>query len=443
MNMDKHILKKIRDNMPESLKYLAAPFIRNKLINNKEFCNYYDILVRRESIGPAKIAEYQLNQLKHILIHSYQNVPYYKELFNRINFKPENLNCLEDIKIIPFLTKEIIRENYDKLISLKMIKGGSYSTTTSGSTGEPLKLLLDYDSFFKESAFLYYFRRNIGYQFKDKLVTFRGIEFGEKLWKFNPVNNETIFSAFKLSNQTIELYIKKINEIKPSYFSGYFSSIYFFAKLLSESNQSLNFKLKGIIFISENIIEVERLFVESFFNVKSITYYGHTERCVIAQEFNHNEYFFDPYYGFTEQIRINDSSFQIVGTGFLNKSMPLVRYKTDDICQPSNNGAFSITGRRNTNDFLIGINDEEISYASLHFLSDILKNVIKYQFIQNKKGKAVLLLVPGKDFKTSEIAFIKSEVDKKLEGAIDLEIKVEDNVILTSRGKFQMFIRTV
>lgn len=441
--MNKHFLKSIRDKMPESLKYITTPVFRNKLLKNKEFCKYFSLLESREALSPLKIKEYQLDQLKHILIHSFQNIPYYKELFNKISFKPEELSSFNGIKIIPFLTKEIIRENFDKLISVKKVKGGCYSTTTSGSSGEPLKLLLDYDSFFKENAFLYYYRKKLGYQFEDKLVTFRGIEFGEKFWRYNPINNETIFSPFKLSRQTLELYRKKINEIKPSYFSGYFSSIYFFAKLLSESNQSLNFKLKGIIFFSENIIEVERLFVESFFNVKSITYYGHTERCVIAQEFNHNEYFFDPYYGFTEQIRINDSSFQIVGTGFLNKTMPLVRYKTDDICRTFNNGTFSIAGRRNVNDFLIGINDEKISNSSLHFLSDFLKNVIKYQFIQNKKGKAVLLLVPNKDFKTSEIAFIKSEIDKKLKGVIDFEINVEEKAVLTARGKFQMFLRTI
>src|ERR1035437_4125162 len=334
--MNKHFLKSIRDKMPESLKYVTAPFFRIKLIKNKEFCKYYNLLERREVISSERIKEYQLSQTKGILVYSYQNVPYYTELFNKINFKPEKLNSFDDIKIIPFLTKEIIRENFDKLISTKKVKGGYYSTTTSGTTGEPLKLLLDYDSFFRENAFIYYFRKKLGYQFEDRLVTFRGIEFGKKFWRYNPINNETIFSPFKLSRLTLELYIKKINEIKPSYFNGYFSSIFYFAKLLSENNIKLNFRLKGIFLSSENINEVERLFVESLFNVKSLTFYGHTERCVIAQEIKHNEYSFDPYYGFTEQIKIKDNSFEIIGTGFLNKTMPLIRYKTDDVCLTAN-----------------------------------------------------------------------------------------------------------
>ena len=42
--MNKHFLKNIRDNIPESLKYLSAPFIRYKLIRNDEYCRYYKLL---------------------------------------------------------------------------------------------------------------------------------------------------------------------------------------------------------------------------------------------------------------------------------------------------------------------------------------------------------------------------------------------------------------
>jgi len=397
------------------------------------------MLGSREAYSPERIKEYQFNQLKNILLHSYHNVPYYSDLFNKIQFNPERFNSLDDLKIIPFLTKKIIRENFDNLISVKKVPGGCYSTTTSGSTGEPLKILLDYDSFFKENAFLYHFRKKLGYKFEDKLVTFRGIDFGGKYWRLNPINNETIFSPFKLSKQTLELYRKKINEIKPSYLNGYFSSIYFLAKLLSENNQFLDSKLKGIFLSSENVDDAERRFVEEFFNVRTLTFYGHTERCVIAQEFAHDEYLFDPYYGFTEQIETGDDTNEIIGTGFLNKTMPLIRYKTDDICQENIDGKVTIKGRRNINDFLIGKNDEKISNSGLHFLSDILVTVSKYQFIQERKGNAVLLIVPNKNFISSELSFIKKEIDKKMRGIIDFEIKLQENLTLSSRGKFQMF----
>ena len=68
--------------------------------------------------------------------------------------------------------------------------------------------------------------------------------------------------------------------------------------------------------------------------MKSITFYGHSERCVIAEEMTQNRYKFDPYYGYTEQIHNENNNYSIVGTGFLNYIMPFIRYKTDDICTP-------------------------------------------------------------------------------------------------------------
>jgi len=441
--LDKHFLKSIRDNTPELIKHFASPFFRNKIVANKYFHQYLMLLVDRENLDQEVIKEYQLKQLKEIVSYSYQCVPYYRELFNENGFDPLKMNSFDDLKMIPFLTRKIIRENFNKLISSQKVKGGYYNTTTSGSTGEPLKILLDYNSIFKETAFVCYFRQELGYQIEDSLVTFRGIDFGGKLWKYNPMNNETIFSPFKLSMLTLDLYVKKINEIKPAYLNGYHSAIYYFTRLLYESNTKLDFSFKGIFFTSENVVEDERIFVESFFNVPSMIFYGHTERCVIAQEIKHNEYQFDPFYGFTELVEAEGNSFEIIGTGFLNRAMPLIRYKTEDVCAPINDTAVTIKGRRNINDFLIGINGEKIYNSSLHFLSNILGNVIKYQFIQSEIGKAELLVIPITDLSVSDVMYIKRGIDKKLKGIIDFEIKIVENMILSKRGKYQMFINTV
>jgi phenylacetate-coenzyme A ligase PaaK-like adenylate-forming protein len=394
-------------------------------------------------MSPESIKEYQLNELRAILIHSFENVPYYTELFKSINFNPEKVNSFEDINVIPYLTKDIIRRNFENLKSVKRIKGGSFSTTTSGSTGEPLKVFLDFNSFFSETAFIYYYRKKLGYLFEDKVVTFRGIGFGDKLYSLNPVNNETIFSPFKLSAETLDVYRKKINEIKPAYFNGYISAIYYFAKLLSDKGQSLEFQLKGIFLTSENINGPERLFVESFFKVKTITFYGHTERCVIAQEFKQGEYMFDPFYGYTENLNLNDDVYEIIGTGFLSRTMPLIRYQTNDICRLAANNMISISGRRDINDYMVGINDEKITHPALHILSDILVNVTNYQFIQEKKGQAVLLIVPNKDFHLSEIPHIKNSIERNMKGVIEFEIKIVDKMILSPGGKYQMFINDI
>jgi phenylacetate-CoA ligase len=437
--MNKQFLKNIRDNMPESLKYITSSLFRNKLVWNKEFCKYYDLLVGRESLDPESIKVYQLSQLKQILVHSYQNVPYYQELFDKIGFDPSKFSGFEEMEQIPFLTKEIIKENFEKLISKKVVKNGSYLATTGGSTGEPLKVLLDYDSIFKENAFIYYFRKRLGYEFEDKLGTFRGIEFGNKLWKLNPMYNELVFSPFKLSRVTLKEYVDRINEYNPNYLNGYLSSIFMFAKLLDESNLKLTIKLKGIFLISEDIDDFKRNFVEQFFSARSSTFYGHSERCVIAEEVISKRYVFDSFYGYTEQIMNEYDQLLIVGTGFLNYTMPLIRYMTDDVCTPEN-GSFYISGKWKGTDGLYGKNNEYFGHAAFNFHTDIFKNISGYQFVQKEKGKADLLIVANKDFKLSEVDAMKKEIDRKTKSVIAFNIKIVDNLILSPSGKFKMFV---
>jgi len=440
--MNKQLLKKIRDNLPEPVKYLTAPVFRNKLIKNKEYLRYKNLLSERESLGNEVVEQYQLSELKRILIHSYENVPYYTELFNRVEFSPYKIKSAKEIKIIPILTKEIIHSNFDKLISTKKIPGGHYNATTGGSTGEPLKVLLDYNCVFKENAFIDHYFKKLGYQTKDRFATFRGINFGDKFWKYNPMYNELIFSPFKLSSKTVSTYVNKMNKIKPDYLHGYLSSLVYLARLMAEIDLKLKKPIKGIFLISESIDKNNRNFLESFFQTKSLTYYGHSERCIIAEEVHPNEYTFDPYYGYTELIQTKDSGNTIVGTGFLNKTMPLIRYKTDDICY-SNGEYFMIDGRWKGSMGLLGINNEFVSHAAFNFHSEIFRNVTSYQFIQKQKGKADLLLVVNQNFKTEEIKIMNKEIDKKTKGVIEFNIKVTDQLILTNRGKYKMFISDI
>jgi len=429
--------------MPEPLKYLTASLFRNKLIKNKTYRQVERMLMERAALDEETIQKNQFNSLKEMLTYANNYVPYYTELFKKVGFQPKKMKMVKEMEVIPFLTKELIRENFESLISTKEVSGGHYIATTGGSTGEPLKVLLDYDCVFKENAFVNHFRSKLGYKLSDKLATFRGVEFGDKLWKYNPMQNELIFSPFKLSKKTIVRYVNKINSYKPQYLNGYLSSLYFFAKLLSENNLELNAPLKGIFLISENIDHSQRQFIEDFFKVKSSTFYGHSERCIIAEELTPNEYSFDPYYGYTEFIDNKDNTYTIVGTGFLNKTMPLIRYKTDDVAISLINGKYKIDGSRKSTMGLYGKNDEFFAHAAFNFHSDIFKNVVGYQFIQKQKGIADLLIVVNQQFHVAEIDLMKNEIDKKTKGVIDFNIKVVDKLVLSKRGKFKVFISKI
>ena len=54
----------------------------------------------------------QLEKLKKTVKHGYENVPHYKEAFDKAGVKPEDIQTLEDITKLPLITKEDIAANY-------------------------------------------------------------------------------------------------------------------------------------------------------------------------------------------------------------------------------------------------------------------------------------------------------------------------------------------
>jgi phenylacetate-CoA ligase len=60
--------------------------------------------------------EYQINELRDLLIYSKENVPYYGKLFADYEFNV-NITSVEDLSVLPILTKDIINNNFNDLIS--------------------------------------------------------------------------------------------------------------------------------------------------------------------------------------------------------------------------------------------------------------------------------------------------------------------------------------
>jgi phenylacetate-CoA ligase len=254
--------------------------------------------------------------------------------------------------------------------------------------------------------------------------------------------NELTFYPIRISKRTIHAYAKKLNEFKPQYLNGYLSAIWYFAKLLHEYDIELTFRLRGIFLTSENTDVNQRKFIEEFFDTRSMTFYGHSERCVIAEEIQQNKYRFDPYYGFTEKVHIDRNAYSIVSTGFLNYSMPFVRYRTDDVCYPANNN-YQIEGKRESTVGLYGANDEFIASTALELENPVFNKITTYQFVQSEKGKADLLVIVSKDFQMSDMEPIRKELNRQTRGIIDINIRIVENLILSKRGKYKRYLSSI
>ena len=100
-------LKKMYENMPKRVKFALSPLFIRLMVKNKSFQKTWNELDRFEKMSSMEKAEYQKKALMDTLINAYENVPYYKKLFDDIGFSPYKLNDIEDIKKIPILEKDV------------------------------------------------------------------------------------------------------------------------------------------------------------------------------------------------------------------------------------------------------------------------------------------------------------------------------------------------
>jgi phenylacetate-CoA ligase len=81
--------------------------------------------------------------LETLLMHAYHHVKYYKKVFEEISIFKNGEIVLSEFNSIPILTKSIIRQYRENLISDDYMKRKWYYNSSGGSTGEPVRFIQD------------------------------------------------------------------------------------------------------------------------------------------------------------------------------------------------------------------------------------------------------------------------------------------------------------
>ena len=93
--------------------------------------------------------ELQLKRLQKIVKKAYENVPFYKDKFDEVGIKAEDIETLEDIAKLPFTTKTNLRDAYpfgmfavpeDEIIEIHTSSGTTGKPTVSGYTEKDLEI---------------------------------------------------------------------------------------------------------------------------------------------------------------------------------------------------------------------------------------------------------------------------------------------------------------
>jgi phenylacetate-CoA ligase len=93
---------------------------------------------KMETIPQKKLRELQLQRLQYIVHLVYETVPFYKKKFKDLNIKPEDVKTLDDIRKLPFTTKDDLRKNSPFGMMALPLDNCIELHASSGTTGIPV-----------------------------------------------------------------------------------------------------------------------------------------------------------------------------------------------------------------------------------------------------------------------------------------------------------------
>jgi len=403
-----------------------------------------------------RLKAYQLEQVKHTIRYSYQNVPFYQKRFKAIGLVPEDIKTLDDLRKIPYLTKDEVRMHGNEIISKKYNAKRLFSHPTSGSTGMPMTLYNNREAALRNYAHRWIncrpgIKRNV-----DKCANFTGLELVKPsqskppFWRMNYASRQRLYSIFHMSDTTLPAYLEDMEKFKPAWLYGYPSAIYTLAEFIMRTGYDYRYPPKAIITSSEQCLPQYKKVIEKAFKTKHWDEYGQGEYAGLAFECECGSLHELLDYAFIEFIPTNEyrdnlEVHEMVCTSFINEAWPLIRYRVGDLALIDNNAKCflgrpgriiaEIYGR--TANFLVAADGTKISNISV--MAKKCRNVKSMQAVQKKLGQITLRVVKLPEFDTDEDeALIISEFRKKLgdESRLKIDIEYVNEIGLTKAGKF-------
>ena len=445
------------------LKKIIYPFVEIRYPSLKQTMDKLSTLEKTQWWDPLEIQCFQQKRLRAILIHAYNNVPYYHNLFKKANLKPSTITY-KDLQKIPILTKEDIRNNLKNLTATNYTGRELIPSATGGSTGEPMKFYFNREWEAWNMAAAYREWSWAGYDIGDKITyvwsSSHDISRQQELKsKLNNLLQRTIYlDALNLTEESLKNYVKILQTYKPKVINAYASAIYLMAEYLKKNNIT-NIHPEAILTSCEMLFKNQRAVIEEAFGCKVFDYYSGRETTFHAGECpEHTGYHMAIENAVVEFIKDNEhvspgESGKIIITDLSNYAMPFIRYEIGDLGTPCDEDCpcgrqlpliKKIQGR--IRDIVTTPDGHYITGA---FFSTLFydnkgntKGIKQFQFIQKTKNHAILKIVKGDDFSQTELEKIMEKIRSQC-GDMTIEIEITDSIPLTSSGKYRMTISEV
>ena len=303
--------------------------------------NYYQKEI--ETAPREQILQIQNEKIKKQVRHVYEHVPYYKNLMDKKGVTPEDIQGVDDIKKLPFLTKDDLREAYPYGLLGTDLKNCVRIHSTSGTTGKRVVAFYtqnDIDMWDECCARAIVAAGGT----KDDVVQ---VSYGFGLFTggagLNGGSHKVGCLTLPMSSGNTDRQIQFMMDLgatilccTPSY------AAYIGESLAERGYKPEDNKLKAGIFGAEPWTEEMRRSIEKSLGIKAYDIYGLTEtsgpgvafECEVQKGMHINEdhFYVEIINPDTGEVLPDGEKGELVFTSLDKEGFPLLRYRTKDIC---------------------------------------------------------------------------------------------------------------
>ena len=302
--------------------------------------NYFEPEI--ECASREEIVALQNERLAKQVKHVYDNVSMYRERMDELGIKPEDIRTIDDLKKLPFTTKDDLREQYPYGLLATPLENCVRIQSTSGTTGRRVV------AFYTQNDI------NLWEECCARAIVAAGgtkedvvhVCYGYGLFTGGPGINGGSHRlgslTLPMSSGNTDRQIQFMTDLGSTILCCTPSYAAYLAEAIHERGVSDQIKLKAGIFGAEAWTEEMRHDIEEKLGIKAYDIYGLTEisgpgvsfECEEQTGMHINEDHFiaeviDPNTG---EVLPDGEKGELVFTSITKEAFPLIRYRTRDIC---------------------------------------------------------------------------------------------------------------
>lgn len=457
----------------------------NYLLNRKKILWIYKNLLDSEKYPEELLSEIQLKKFKLLVKYAYELIPYYRNKFKEIGLLPQDISKIEDIKLIPTLSRDDVIEHYKEMVAEPFSRSIEIANKRKRNPGNPIpfavirkhKLVKNTSSGSTGAPTIFYedgSQSALNWAHEMRLKKWFGIEPIEKevrmvrlsldylkekrIYKIRKfLWNQLILPGINLGEKEYEICISEIIKFKPKVIWGFTSAIVGLIEFIKEKEYiELLPQPKIIIGWAAPVYDYEERKINEILNCPVSNIYGAREVGHIAGRCPDRSFHINQESYYVEINReIGNNNFkteegigEILVTTLNLLPMPFIRYRMGDIgelgegkcsCGRSLQVLKNLLGR--TNEIFISKNGKMISpnfWCRTFMMNELAGSVKRFQILYTKNKDIKIKIVKGFSYSNNIELFLKNYLKKNFGKETKIEIIYTSEIKPLISGKYQM-----